>query len=202
MGLESKSDEALAALSAAGDMAAAEQLIRRYKDFVKQRADRYFLLGGDGQDMVQEGMIGMFAAAKTYDPTRGASFRTYANLCVNRQIISAFRGAGRLKHAPLNTSLSLDGYGEEADNTGSLGETLAAGWETDPESCLLFGETARLLLESKSFFSPLEGEILDGLLRGETYLDMAAALERTPKSVDNAIQRVRRKLRVFLDENS
>lgn len=200
---EHRTDEELAALASEGDEAAAEHLIQEYKELVKSKAHLYFMLGADREDIVQEGMIGIFKAIKNYDPTKGASFRTFADLCVNRQIITAIKAAGRQKHSPLNTSLSLDRPVDDDESPRTLGETLSAGTDTDPEAVFLMGEMAQLLFShEESFLSPFERFVLGELIRGKTYRDIAREHGKTDKSVDNAIQRIRRKLHLFFGENN
>ena len=197
------SDEELADLASKGEEAAAEHLIRDYKELVKSKAHLYFMLGADREDIVQEGMIGIFKAIKNYDPSKGASFRTFADLCVNRQIITAIKAAGRQKHSPLNQSLSLDHPVADRESPRTLGETLAAGNDTDPEAVFLMGEMAQLLFShEESFLSPFERFVLGELMQGKTYRDIASEHGKTDKSVDNAIQRIRRKLHLFFGENS
>ena len=199
----SMNDEELAALASRGGEAAAEHLIQDYKELVKSKAHLYFMLGADRDDIVQEGMIGIFKAIKNYDPSKGASFRTFADLCVNRQIITAIKAAGRQKHAPLNTSLSLDRPVDDEESPRTLGETLSAGTDTDPEAVFLLGEMAQLLFSHQdSFLSPFERFVLGEMIRGKTYRDIARENGKSDKSVDNAIQRIRRKLHLFFDENS
>lgn len=200
---DSMNDEELAARASRGDEAAAEHLIQDYKELVKSKAHLYFVLGADRDDIVQEGMIGIFKAIKNYDPSKGASFRTFADLCVNRQIITAIKAAGRQKHAPLNMSLSLDRPVDDEESPRTLGETLSAGTDTDPEAIFLMGEMAQLLFSHQdSFLSPFERFVLGEMIRGKTYRDIARENGKSDKSVDNAIQRIRRKLHLFFDENS
>ncbi|NCB42458.1 MAG: RNA polymerase sporulation sigma factor SigH [Clostridia bacterium] len=194
-------DEELSALASKGDEAASEYLIKEYKELVKSKASLYFMLGADRDDIVQEGMIGIFKAIMHYDPGKGASFRTFADLCVNRQIITAIKSAGRQKHSPLNNSLSLDKPVTEEDLSFTLGETLAAGTDTDPEEVLLMGEMAEILFsQNGSFLSDFERFVLGEMMKGKTYRDIAKENDKRDKSVDNAIQRIRRKLHLFFDE--
>lgn len=195
---QSMTDEALATLAVGGDSAAADYLIQEYKELVKSKAHLYFMLGADRDDIVQEGMIGIFKAIKNYDIEKGASFKTFADLCVNRQIITAIKSAGRQKHSPLNSSLSLDKPVSEGEYSQTLGETLAAGIDTDPEAVYLMGEMAELLLTTKdNFLSIFERVVLQDMMNGKTYRDIAKEQGKSEKSVDNAIQRIRRKLRLF-----
>ena len=199
---EEYADEELVELAKQGCDAAAEQLIRDYMELVQSKAHLYFMLGADREDIVQEGLIGIYKAIKNYDPTRGASFRTFADLCLNRQMITAIKAAGRKKHSPLNTSLSLDRPLADDESPKTLGETLAAGTDTDPEEMLLMGEMAQLLLSSEnSLLSDFERRVLEQLLNGLSYRDIATLLGRSDKSVDNAIQRIRRKLDGFFAES-
>src|SRR5665648_208998 len=195
---DSMSDEDLVDLAAKGDSAAAEYLIQEYKELVKSKAHLYFMLGGDRDDIVQEGMIGIFKAIKNYDADKGASFKTFADLCVNRQIITAIKSAGRHKHSPLNTSLSLDKPMSEGESAQTLGETLSAGIDTNPEAAFLMGEMAKLLFSSQeSFLSNFERFVLGEMMQGKNYRDIAKEQGISDKSVDNAIQRIRRKIRLF-----
>lgn len=199
---EECTDEELVDLAKQGCDAAAERLIRDYMEMVQSKAHLYFMLGADREDIVQEGLIGIYKAIKNYDPTRGASFRTFADLCLNRQMITAIKAAGRKKHSPLNTSLSLDRPLADDEFPKTLGETLAAGTDTDPEEMLLMGEMAQLLLSSENgLLSDFERRVLEQLLNGMAYRDIATLLGRSDKSVDNAIQRIRRKLEGFFAES-
>lgn len=193
-------DEELSVLAAQGNEAAAEYLIQDYKELVKSKASLYFMLGADRDDIVQEGMIGIFKAIMNYDVSKGASFKTFADLCVNRQIITAIKSAGRQKHAPLNHSVSLDKPVGDDDLSYTLGETLAAGTDTDPEQVVLMGEMAEILFSSReSFLSEFERFVLGEIIKGKSYRDIASENHKTDKSVDNAIQRIRRKLHIFFD---
>ena len=147
-------------------------------------------------------MIGIYKAINNYDEDRGASFRTFADLCVNRQIITAIKAAGRQKHVPLNTSLSLDRPIDTDESPKTLGETLSAGTDTDPEAVFLLGEMAQVLLSNRdSFLSGYERFVLGELIGGKSYRDIAREHGKSEKSVDNAIQRIRRKLRSFFAES-
>jgi RNA polymerase sporulation-specific sigma factor len=196
-------DEELSRLAVKGNEAAAESLIQDYKELVKSKASLYFMLGADRDDIVQEGMIGIFKAIMNYNPDKGASFKTFADLCVNRQIITAIKTAGRQKHAPLNHSLSLDKPVNEDDLSYTLGETLAAGTDTDPEEILLMGEMAEIMFSRRdSFLSEFERFVLGEIIKGKSYRDIAKENDKSDKSVDNAMQRIRRKLHIFFDEHS
>lgn len=194
------SDERLAASAAAGDKEAESELLERYKETVRAKARLYYIFGGDADDIMQEGMIGLFSAIGSFNPAKGASFKTFANLCINRRILSAVKKAQRLKHSPLNESLSLDFPAEEGD-ARTLGDILPADADTQPEASVLFNEMLKDILENKDrTFSELESKIISYLVKGYDYRRIAERLGRSPKSVDNAMQRIRQKLEKFLAE--
>ena len=195
-------DEELAVQARAGSAQAADLLLTRYKDTVRIKAQLYYILGADRDDVVQEGMIGLFKAIETFDPAKGAGFKSYADLCISRRILTAVRSAGRNKNSPLNEALSLDlPLSEEADSP-TLGESLAAGSDADPlEQLLLRDLTRELLSEGSSVFSPLEKQVLECLMQGMDCRSAAKALGKTPKQTDNAIQRIRAKLKKRLAQS-
>ncbi len=201
MTLSGPADEQLAVMAAGGSEAAADLLLARYKDTVRIKARLYYILGADRDDVVQEGMIGLFKAIESYDPSRGASFRTYAELCISRRILTAVRSAGRKKNSPLNDALSLDTPVYDADDSPTLGESLSAGSAGDPEADFIFRELSEnLLSEDSRLLSPLERQVLALLLEGMDYRSIAAGLGKSPKQTDNAIQRIRTKLRNYLQQ--
>ncbi len=182
--------------------AIADYLIRKYKGLVEAQATSMFILGGDRDDLIQEGRMGLLQAIRDYDPGRDASFRTFAQLCVSRQIYTAVQAAGRKKHIPLNTAVSLstmvggDNDAQEGDHT-TLGATIPSR-NGNPEDTYIEGESAMQLEEEiGKVLSPFEKQVLDLLLTGMNYVDIAHILGREPKSTDNAIQRIRTKLRKF-----
>ena len=190
-------DEELAMLSQGGDRNAQEALLARYKEKVRIRSGLYFMLGGDRDDIIQEGMIGLFSAIRTYSPQGGASFATFAELCVNRRIINAIDGAGRRKHSPLNESVSLDTDSAGDDGSGLL-DTLSAGSDTDPEARLLLAETIRLMLEDDSrLLSTMERNVLLLLISDCSKEEIAAKTGKSLKSVNNTITRIRAKITPF-----
>jgi RNA polymerase sporulation-specific sigma factor len=195
-------EEQLAILAREGNEEAEEYLIRKYKEVVKTKAHLYFIAGADRDDIVQEGMIGIFKAIKGFDPSRQASFRTFAELCINRQIITAIKQATRRKHSPLNTSVSLSKPMDGEAKTVTLAETLSTGSDSDPVAQLLLKETMDILEGSGSdFFSSLEQCAWTHYLQGKTYREIAEILEKSPKSIDNAIQRTKRKMAGFLEKS-
>ncbi len=166
-------------------------LIERYKRQVRNQARTLYLIGGDGDDLIQEGMLGLFKAIRDYRPEREASFEAFARLCISRQIYSAIQAAGRQKHAPLNTYVELSNR-LDAREGGPQGKS--------PEELLIDRENIQGLQEEiRKPLSPMEREILRYYLEGESYTEIASRMNKTPKSVDNAIQRIKRKLKkVFM----
>ena len=198
---ETMQDTELAALAAGGDAQATDALLARYKDTVRVTAKKYYMLGGDQDDIIQEGMIGLFKAVQTYDPAEGASFRTYMNICVHNQILNAIEAAMAKKHTPLNSSVSLEDLTAEREE-GDLppGTALSADVSSNPSELAIYSEAMRLILTSDSkLLSPLEKQVARMLADGQSYREIAQALGRTPKSVDNTIQRIRRKLKGFFE---
>ena len=196
--IEKMTDEELAASASLGDAEAGGLLMQRYKDAVRSKAGLYFMLGADRDDIVQEGMIGLFNAVRTFDAGKNTSFATYADRCISNQIISAVRAAGRKKHSPLNSAVSLQqpGRGEDGE---ALADILAAGSDADPEAAAVLAEAeAAIFGEDSRLFSGFERKVFSALCEGESYSEIAAATGRSPKSVDNAVQRIRRKLRPLL----
>lgn len=192
-------DEQLVEKAQGGNLDAEEYLIRKYKDVVRSRAQLYFIMGADGEDVVQEGMIGLFKAIKNYEEGKDASFHTFAELCINRQIITAIKTASRLKHSPLNTSISLNKPVSEEDPEGTLEETLCSNSNTDPEAQLLLKDVVEYIIGNEGkIFSRFEMQVWNEYLQGKSYKQIAADLEKTPKAVDNAIQRTKKKIMAYL----
>ncbi|MBR5641625.1 MAG: sigma-70 family RNA polymerase sigma factor [Firmicutes bacterium] len=186
---EKMTDIDLAALAAGGNADATDVLLARHKDAVRDIARKFFMLGGDQDDIIQEGMIGLFKAVQTFDPEGGASFKTYRNICVRNQILNAIEAATAKKHVPLNSSESLDALAGAADHLAS-----------DPEEQAVFKEAMALILSDEGkLLSPLEKQVARMLADGKNYREIAAAMDRSPKSVDNTIQRIRRKLKDFFN---
>ncbi|MBR0397363.1 MAG: sigma-70 family RNA polymerase sigma factor [Eubacterium sp.] len=186
-------DETLVQKFQAGDDQAAEELVERYKQLVRAHARTLFLAGGDQDDLLQEGMIGLFKAMQHYDPARENSvpFQSYAAVCVDRQMYSAIMAAKRQKNQPLNTSVSLDSFTEETIEC-------KIGASRSPESLLLDEETfSHTLGEVRKLLSRYENEVLDYYLDGMNYQEIAEALNRSPKSVDNALNRMKNKASVW-----
>ena len=194
-------DEELIRRSRAGDEAAANELMSRYKAVVRNRASSYFMAGADQEDLIQEGMIGVFKAIRDYDEKKGASFRTFAELCIQRQIISAVKGASRMKHAPLNESVSLNRPVTDGDGSaGTLEELLADEVETNPEKMLLLREDVNYISRNlDDILSALELQVWKMYVNGSSYKEIAEKLDKTSKGVDSAIQRAKKKLAEIID---
>lgn len=194
-------DEEVVLLARNGDTAAEEYLINKYRNFVKAKAKTYFLIGGDKDDIFQEGMIGLYKSIRDFRPDKLSSFRAFAELCITRQIITAIKTATRQKHIPLNSYVSLNKpiYDEESDRT--LMDILSTIHISDPEEVIISNEE-RCKIKSKmsEVLSDLEMEVLRCYLDGKSYQEIACDLDRHAKSIDNALQRVKRKLEKFLKE--
>lgn len=192
-------DDDVALLAQDGDGEALEYLLDKYKNFVRARARSYFLIGADHEDIVQEGMIGLYKAIRDFKVDKQASFRAFAELCVKRQIITAIKTATRQKHVPLNSYVSLNKplYDEESDRT--LLDVIE-GRVTSPEELFISQEEVNSIQNQISILlSDFEKQVLDLFLDGKSYQEIAVILDRHVKSVDNALQRVKRKLMHFLD---
>jgi RNA polymerase sporulation-specific sigma factor len=197
---EECADEELVKMAQQGDEEAGEQLIRKYKEVVKTKAHLYFMVGADRDDIMQEGMIGLFKAIKDFDHNRQASFRTFAELCINRQIITAIKQAARMKHSPLNTSVSLNKPIAHDSQVITLAETLASDSNSDPEALLLFKEIIDYIEGNEiSAFTKLEHLVWSQYLQGKSYKEISENLGKSTKSIDNAIQRTKRKLAAYLN---
>ncbi len=198
IGLE---DEQLVGLVREGDELALEYMINKYKNFVRAKARSYFLIGADREDIIQEGMIGLYKAIRDFRSDKLASFRAFAELCITRQIITAIKTATRQKHIPLNSYVSLNKpiYDEESDRT--LLDVLSGNKVTDPEELVISREEF-IHIEQKmgEFLSELEWKVLMYYLEGKSYQEIADSLGRHVKSVDNALQRVKRKLERYLQK--
>ena len=201
--LEEVSDEDLVELVRCGDDAALEYLIHKYKTFVRGKARSYFLIGADREDIVQEGMIGLYKAIRDFRDDKLASFKAFAELCVTRQIITAIKTATRQKHVPLNSYISLDKpiYDEESDRT--LLDILGGARVLDPEELVINREEfADIETKMTDLLSELERNVLSLYLDGRSYQEIALDLSRHVKSIDNALQRVKRKLEKYLEERA
>ena len=193
-------DDEVALLFQRGDGDALEYLLDKYKNFVRARARSYYLVGADHEDIVQEGMIGLYKAIRDFNPEKQASFHAFTELCVKRQIITAIKTATRQKHVPLNNYVSLKKplYGDESDRT--LLDVIE-GRVVNPEEMFIGQEDMAHIQEKlSSSLSDLERKVLDAFLQGKSYQEIAEALGRHPKSIDNALQRVKKKLVFYINK--
>ena len=195
-----KSDEEVVSEAQKGNNRAQEYLITKYENFVKSKAKSYFLIGADKEDIYQEGMIGFYKAIRDFKPDKFTSFKAFAEICVTRQIITAIKTATRQKHIPLNTYVSLNKpiYEDESDRT--LIDVLSSIAISDPEELIISQEQLKFIEEEiGKVLSELELEVLTSYLDGKSYQEIASDLDRHEKSIDNALQRVKRKLEKCLN---
>ena len=187
------SDAELAHLAKSGDRAAEEALVLRFGRLVRACARPLFLMGGDSEDLVQEGMVGLLAAIREYDPERGVSFRAYAEVCIRNRLLSAVKAASRDKHTPLNSYVPLDSAlfdGTDSDERRTVDQR-----QGNPEALFIHREDMQERMNRiYSQLSPLETRILRLYLSGLSYSEIASKCNRPLKSVDNAVQRIRRKI--------
>jgi len=184
-----------------GDNKALEYLINKYKSFVRAKARTYFLIGADREDIIQEGMIGLYKAIRDFRGDKLSSFRAFAELCITRQIITAIKTATRQKHIPLNSYVSLNKpiFDEESDRT--LLDIISEETVSDPEEMIINREEfTGIEVKMGEILSGLEWEVLSLYLQGKSYQEIAEELDRHVKSIDNALQRVKRKLEKYLEE--
>ena len=196
---ESMTDEEIVEIARVGDIDAQEYLINKYKNYVRAKARTYFLLGGDKEDLIQEGMIGMYKAIRDFRSDKLSSFRAFAELCITRQIITAIKTATRQKHIPLNSYVSLNKpiYDEDSDRT--LLDVITGNKVTDPEELIISREEfTEIETKRGELLSSLEWKVLMYYLEGKSYQEIAEDLGRHVKSIDNALQRVKRKLEKYL----
>ena len=193
-------DEQLVLMAREGSETAEEILIEKYKGLVRARAKAYFIAGAEAEDVVQEGMIGLMKAIRSFDPDREAGFRTYAGTCISNQIIKAIRKAEREKNQPLNDAISLSNHLGEGEESLTVGEILKASMFDEPEEQVIYEETLdRLGRLSRQIFSPLESQVLRAKIAGKNYQEIAEELGKSPKTIDNALQRIRKKIMAFLE---
>ena len=196
-------DEQIVEFARIGDRSAEEHLINKYKNFVRAKARSYFLIGADREDIIQEGMIGLYKAIRDFKSDKLASFRAFAELCITRQIITAIKTATRQKHIPLNSYVSLNKpiYDEESDRT--LLDVLSGNKITDPEELVISREEfIDIEVKMGEFLSDLEREVLNAYLDGKSYQEIAMELNRHVTSIDNALQRVKRKLERYIEKRN
>lgn len=201
--LAAVSDEQLAVQSQQGNADATDELIEKYKAFVKSRARTYFLIGADREDIIQEGMIGLYKAIRDFNDAKLTSFRAFAELCITRQMITAVKTATRQKHIPLNSYISLNKPVYDEENERTLLDTITEDRHFDPEEIMITKEHFVFLEEKMSqVLSRLEWNVMRLYLDGQSYVEIARRLKKSEKSIDNALQRVKRKVEKFLQETA
>ena len=180
---------------------ATDYIVQRYKNFVRSKARSYFLMGADKEDIIQEGMIGLYKATRDFNQDHEVSFKAFAELCITRQIISAIKGASRQKHIPLNSYISLSKPACD-DSERTLIEVLETEKNLDPQEVVINREQYALIKEvMEAVLSPLEWDVLRGYMDAKSYQEMAEEHHRSVKSIDNALQRVKKKMEVYFGHN-
>lgn len=188
-------DEELISRFKNGESEILDYLMEKYKNMVRKKARTMFLIGGENDDLIQEGMIGLFKAVRDYQPDRDAAFQTFASICVDRQIYNAIQSSNRQKHQPLNSYISLSE--QDRENEEHLGDN----WGENPESIIIDQENVQdLEQEITATLSPMENQVLEYYLAGNGYGEIAQIMGKTPKSIDNALQRIRIKIREQLEQ--
>ena len=186
-------DEELIERLRSGEQELEDYLMEKYKGMVLKKAHAMFIVGGEREDLIQEGMIGLFRALRDYQPGKSATFATFANLCVERQLYKAIEMSGRLKNKPPNSYISL------SEEENPILDSLVFE-QQDPEAIVIDRENVNVIQEKiRQHLSPFETQVLDSYLKGMTYTQIAEAMEKSPKSIDNALQRIRGKIREFLE---
>lgn len=198
----SMTDEQLASLAQNGDTFALEYILEKYKGLVKSRARTYFLIGADREDIIQEGMIGLYKAVRDFKPDKLVSFSAFADLCATRQIVTAIKSATRQKHIPLNNYVSLNKPFYEDESEKTLIDFLSENLISDPEQIVINQESYEQIHKKiNELLSGFEQDVLDLYLQGISYSDISERLGRPVKSVDNALQRIKRKLEGISSEH-
>lgn len=198
---DSMTDEQVVRLAQGTDNQALEYLLNKYKNFVRTKARSYFLIGADHEDIVQEGMIGLYKSIRDYKEEKLSSFRAFAELCITRQIITAIKTATRQKHIPLNSYISLNKPIYEEDSDRTLLDVITEEGMSNPEDMLIDREDLSFI-EGRigQMLSGLEKEVLVRYMEGKSYVEIADEMGRHVKSIDNALQRIKRKLMKYLEE--
>ena len=187
-------DEQLASY-AKTEESALEYLMEKYKNFVLKKSRPYFLIGADKDDLIQEGMIGLYKAILDYNENKNASFKTFANLCITRQIITAVKASTRQKHMPLNSYLSLDKPLFDEENDMTVGESMSSELFTAPEDQIIHSEDISNIRDGiEKVLTDMEKRVLKLYLEGKSYKEISEVMGKEPKSIDNALQRVKKKL--------
>jgi RNA polymerase sporulation-specific sigma factor len=192
---ERYTDEEIIGFIQQGEEYASEYIIDKYKDLVKIKARAYFIIGADKEDLIQEGMIGLFKAIRDFDHNKKASFFSFAELCINRQIITAIKSATRQKHIPLNSYISLNKQAFDSDTERSYFDLLADEKTTNPEDLFIDQEERDFIKKNiNGVLSTFEYSVLNLYLKDKSYSEISKILDKSEKSIDNALQRVRKKI--------
>lgn len=199
MQLSGLSDEQIVELSRSGNANATDYLIEKYKNFVKSRARTYFLIGADKEDLIQEGMIGLYKAIRDYNFEKLATFKGFAEICITRQIITAIKTATRQKHMPLNSYISLNKPVYEDESERMMIDMIAEKEYFNPEEIMItkehFGD---MLKKMSTVLSKYEWKVMNLFLDGKSYSEIAKKLDKSEKSIDNALQRIKKKVEKYL----
>ena len=198
---EADVDDNMVFRAKAGDEKSLNHILRKYRNFVRSKAKPFFIVGADKEDILQEGMIGLFKAIRDYDEEKTVSFRAFAELCVTRQIITAVKTATRQKHIPLNSYISLNKPMSEEDPDKTLMDMMKNSHISDPEQLIISKEEMKLIEEkTKEMLSEFETRVLSLYLKGYSYNEISGKLCKHTKSVDNALQRIKRKFEKYLEQ--
>lgn len=194
-------DEKVIESARSGNSEALDFILNKYKPLVKSKSRAYFLIGADNEDIIQEGMIGLYKAVRDFNPEKHASFRAFADLCVNRQIITAIKAATRQKHQPLNNYVSLNKPAYDDDSQETYMDSIKGAENTNPET-MFIGREARAGIEKhlEKNLSSFENTVLSLYLDGKSYSEISKITQKSEKSIDNALQRVKKKLEKYLEE--
>jgi RNA polymerase sporulation-specific sigma factor len=198
-------DTQLVARARSGDDRCIEILLARYRNFARSKARSYFLAGSDKEDVVQEGMIGLFKAIRDFEEDTGTPFRAFAELCISRQILTAIKTANRQKHQPLNSSVSLDApaYGGDDNGDRTVGDNFVGPKTSDPVELVISAEEIEAIRDTmKENLTDLEGDVLRLYMDGKSYEEIAGVLGNHVKSIDNALQRIKRKLQRHIEQRN
>ena len=201
-GFETLTDEEIIRRVRGGEKEGTDYLLEKYKNLVRKKARALYLIGGDNDDLIQEGMIGLYKAIRDYDVEKETVFRRFASVCIDRQLYNAVKGANRLKNSPLNTYISLDipveARGNEENGAATLGEMLEWVGVSNPEDILIDRErVGKIEQYIRQNLSEFEQKVVNLYGDGMNYQQIAKELEKTPKSIDNALQRIKKKLMAF-----
>lgn len=202
MNYEKMSENDIIKAGREGDNGAMEYILNKYKNYVRKQARALYIVGGDGDDLIQEGMIGLYKAIRDYDVTKDASFMTFASLCINRQLCSAVTASQCQKHMILNTSISFDQPTVNKDGEESyLVNTLVADKKSNPEDILIDREAVKAITDAIGVrLSSFEKDVFDMYMEGVSYVEIAKKMDKTPKSIDNALQRIKGKITNIVSE--